>query len=45
MRNAQRLAELLPKAQFVPLADCGHLPWAEQPEAFQESIRQFMAHT
>jgi proline iminopeptidase len=42
IRHAQQLAELLPKAQFVPLADCGHLPWAEQPEAFQKRIRQFI---
>jgi proline iminopeptidase len=45
LRHAQQLAELLPKAQFVPLADCGHVPWAEQPEAFQERIRQFVAHS
>lgn len=44
IRHAQQLAALLPKAQFVPLADCGHIPWAEQPEAFQESIRQFISH-
>jgi pimeloyl-ACP methyl ester carboxylesterase len=43
LRHAQQLAELLPQAQFVPLADCGHVPWAEQPVAFQERIRQFMA--
>ena len=45
IRNAQQLAEVLPKAQFVALADCGHWPWAEQPEAFRESIRQFVSHT
>jgi proline iminopeptidase len=44
LRYAQQLPELLPKAQFVPLTDCGHIPWAEQPEAFQERIRQFIAH-
>jgi proline iminopeptidase len=44
IRNAQQLAELLPKAQFAPLADCGHLPWVEQPEAFRVSIRQYISH-
>jgi len=44
IRHAQQLAALLPKAQFVPLADCGHVPWTEQPEAFRESIRQFISH-
>ncbi len=44
IRYARQLAALLPKAQFVPLADCGHIPWAEQPEAFRESIRQFIFH-
>jgi proline iminopeptidase len=43
MSNAQQLAELLPKAQFIALADCGHLPWVEQPEAFRESIRQYIS--
>jgi 2-hydroxy-6-oxonona-2,4-dienedioate hydrolase len=36
-------AEHIPNAQLVVLDQCGHYPMYEQPEAFLNSLRQFLA--
>jgi pimeloyl-ACP methyl ester carboxylesterase len=36
-----RLAVALADARFIELADCGHVTYAEQPEAFAEAVRAF----
>jgi pimeloyl-ACP methyl ester carboxylesterase len=40
---ARRLAAGLPDARFIELADCGHVTYAEQPEAFAEVASTFAA--
>jgi 3-oxoadipate enol-lactonase len=40
---AHRLAETLPDARFVELADCGHVTYAEQPDAFAGAVSTFAA--
>ncbi|MGH3369045.1 MAG: alpha/beta fold hydrolase [Nocardioidaceae bacterium] len=40
---AHRLATALPDARFVELADCGHVTYAEQPDAFAEAVSVFAA--
>jgi 3-oxoadipate enol-lactonase len=40
---ARRLAAGLPDARFVELADCGHVTYAEQPEAFARVVSTFAA--
>ena len=37
-----RLARELPGAELEVIADCGHLPQEEQPEAFVKAVRAFM---
>ena len=37
-----RLARELPNAELVVIADCGHLPHEEQPEAFLAALRKFL---
>jgi pimeloyl-ACP methyl ester carboxylesterase len=36
--DARRLAELLPHAALVELADSGHFPWLEEPEEFYSRV-------
>lgn len=36
------LADLLPHGSYVPIADAGHLPCVEQPDAVAEQIRGFL---
>jgi 3-oxoadipate enol-lactonase len=38
---AHRLAGALPDARFVELADCGHVTYAEQPDAFASAVSVF----
>jgi pimeloyl-ACP methyl ester carboxylesterase len=40
-----RLASVLTDARFVELADCGHVTYAEQPDAFAEAVSAFAAET
>lgn len=40
---AHRLAEALPDARFVQLDDCGHVTYAEQPDAFATTVSAFAA--
>jgi pimeloyl-ACP methyl ester carboxylesterase len=39
-----RLAGLLPRAELVMLADAGHLPHEEQPEAFMAAVRDWVCN-
>lgn len=36
------IADLLPNAQVIELADCGHYPWVEVPDAFRETVLSFL---
>ena len=38
---AHRLSAALPDARFVQLADCGHVTYAEQPDAFAGAVSVF----
>lgn len=38
---AHRLAAALPDARFVELGDCGHVTYAEQPDAFGSAVSVF----
>jgi pimeloyl-ACP methyl ester carboxylesterase len=38
---ARRLAAALPDARFVELAGCGHVTYAEQPDAFASAVSVF----
>lgn len=40
---AHRLAATLADARFVELADCGHVTYAEQPDAFAHAVSVFAA--
>ena len=40
---AHRLAAALADARFVELADCGHVTYAEQPDAFAHAVAVFAA--
>ena len=40
---AHRLAAALPDARLVELADCGHVTYAEQPDAFADAVSMFAA--
>ncbi|MGH3372505.1 MAG: alpha/beta fold hydrolase, partial [Nocardioidaceae bacterium] len=40
---AHRLADALPDARFVELDDCGHVTYAEQPDAFATTVSVFAA--
>ena len=40
---ARKLAAAVPDARFVELADCGHVGYAEQPEAFFQAVSTFAA--
>ena len=40
---AQRLTAALPDARFVELDDCGHVTYAEQPDAFFHAVSVFAA--
>ncbi|MGE0746789.1 MAG: alpha/beta fold hydrolase [Rhodospirillales bacterium] len=39
----RKYAELIPGARFTAIPDCGHLPQAEQPEAFLRHVVDFAA--
>lgn len=38
-----RVAERFPNARCVRLADAGHYPWVDAPDAFAAAVRDFMA--
>jgi pimeloyl-ACP methyl ester carboxylesterase len=38
---AQRLTAALPDARLIELADCGHVTYAEQPDAFADAVSTF----
>jgi 3-oxoadipate enol-lactonase len=40
---AHRLAAALPDARLVELANCGHVTYAEQPDAFAQAVATFAA--
>jgi pimeloyl-ACP methyl ester carboxylesterase len=40
--NTIRLANELPNASLVVIADAGHLPQEEQPQLFMEAVRNFL---
>jgi len=40
---AHRLAAALPDARFVELEECGHVTYAEQPDAFARAVSVFAA--
>lgn len=40
---AHVIARTLPDARFVELAQCGHVTYAEQPDAFEHAVRTFAA--
>ena len=40
---AHRVAAALPDARLIELADCGHVTYAEQPEAFAHAVSTFAA--
>jgi pimeloyl-ACP methyl ester carboxylesterase len=41
-REGRRLAGLIAGARTVELADCGHMPMAEQPDAVLDALREFI---
>ena len=43
--KSQRIAELIPDARLVTIADCGHTSTLEQPEKVTELVRDFLATT
>jgi len=42
---AEQVAAVVPNARLAILPDCGHLPWIEQPDAFQALLKQFIRNT
>ncbi|MQA84672.1 MAG: alpha/beta fold hydrolase [Streptosporangiales bacterium] len=41
--DAEATADALPEARMVTIPDAGHLTAVEQPEAFNEAVREFVA--
>jgi proline iminopeptidase len=41
-RVARHLAQCMPSASYVELADVGHLPWIEQPDLLRGVLRSFL---
>jgi pimeloyl-ACP methyl ester carboxylesterase len=42
---AERFHALLPESRLVFLASCGHAPMLERPEAFNETVAEWLADT
>jgi pimeloyl-ACP methyl ester carboxylesterase len=42
---ARRFRDLIPDAELVFLANCGHAPMLEQPEAFAEAVEHWLARS
>ena len=40
--ESQRIARKIPKAEFVVIRNCGHLPHEERPEDFIEAVNGFL---
>ncbi|MGB8649217.1 MAG: alpha/beta fold hydrolase, partial [Mycobacteriales bacterium] len=43
--TARVLAAAVPSAALLELPSCGHVTYAEQPEAFAEAVRAFARRT
>ncbi len=41
---ARELAGLVPQADFAEIADCGHIPCVEQPDAYVSLLRNFITN-
>ena len=41
----KRVAEMMPRAQFVAVSGSGHYPWAENPVEFNAHLMPFLART
>jgi proline iminopeptidase len=41
--TSERMARGIDESRLVVLENCGHMPWAEQPEIFFQEIREFLA--
>lgn len=41
VEESRRLAESLPQAEFAVIADAGHLPHEEQPDATIQAVERF----
>ena len=41
--HGRRFAELIPKAEFAVVGDCGHAMYFERPKAFAELTADFLA--
>lgn len=41
--SMRALADLIPGARFVEIPDAGHIPGAEQPQAFNAAVSEFLA--
>ena len=44
-REGRKLAGLIRGAETVELADCGHMPMAEQPDAVLDALREFASRS
>ena len=42
-QTMRRMADDIPNARFIEIAEAGHLPCIERPDAFNEAIRDFLA--
>ena len=42
LEPSRRLAELLPRAELLPVQDAGHLVHLERPDVVADSIRGFL---
>jgi pimeloyl-ACP methyl ester carboxylesterase len=40
---AERFAEQLPNATIAVIADAGHFPWVDEPEAFRKAVEDFLS--
>lgn len=40
---ADRLADVLPKADVVTIDTAGHFPWVDEPDAFRAAVESFLA--
>jgi proline iminopeptidase len=40
--GAREVAELAPLGEWAPLADAGHSPWLERPDAMRDRLRTFV---
>jgi len=43
--TSERIAAGIAKSTLIVLPDCGHMPWAEQPQRFFAEIERFLAES